>query len=86
MNGEEEVTRRYSYSIPSSISVKTNHGIKIISYIWGSMTIDPIEVKEDIDGKVELEKSGVVDYGFPCTIEIGKIWLKTQISCSIKVK
>ena len=83
MNGEEEVTRRYSYSIPSSISVKTNHGIKIISYIWGSMTIDPIEVKEDIDGKVELKKTGVVDYGFPCTIEIDKIWIDDD--CRIEV-
>lgn len=83
MNGEEEVTRRYSYSIPSSIDVRTNHGIKIISYIWGSLSIEPKEVPTNIDGKVELQKTGVVEYGFPCSIEIDKIWIDDD--CRIEV-
>jgi hypothetical protein len=83
MNGEEEVTRRYTYSIPSSIDVRTNYGIKIISYIYGSLTIEPKEIPTDIDGKVELQKTGVVEYGFPCSLEIDKIWIDDD--CRIEV-
>ena len=79
----EEITQGYSYTIPSRIDVRPHYGIKIISYIWGNLRIDPIEVNGDIDGKVELEKSGVVDYGFPCTIEIGKIWIDDD--CRIEI-